>query len=115
MSMLSQLRKNRDRSDTASMLTVDEITAEVEHRRASTITFEESDEEAETTPVNVPATIDQGAVPISEMDEEDEYSEDDGSSDDEMDEESEEEEEEVNDEDDDHGKAFMSTGCTYFR
>lgn len=45
MSMLSQLRKNRDRSDTASLLTVDEITAEVENRRASTISFDESEEE----------------------------------------------------------------------
>ena len=45
MSMLSQLRKARDRSDNASLLTVDEITAEVENRRASTISFDETDEE----------------------------------------------------------------------
>lgn len=98
------------------MLTVDEITAEVEHRRASTITFDESDEENETTPVNVaPATVDPGNVPTSGFDEEEEFSEDDESSaDDEEDEESEEEEDEdddADDDDEDHGKAFMSTGC----
>ncbi|TXT13453.1 hypothetical protein VHUM_00820 [Vanrija humicola] len=35
ISILSSIRRNRDRSDTASLLTVDEITAEVENRRAS--------------------------------------------------------------------------------
>lgn len=35
MSYLTELRSKRDRSDTASMLTVDEITAEVESRRQS--------------------------------------------------------------------------------
>lgn len=110
MSMLSQLRRNRDRSDTASMLTVDEITAEVEQRRASTITFEESDEEAEPTPVTVPAMADPGIVPTSEVDEEEEYSEDDESSDDE-DEEEDDTDEDDEDDDDEHGKAFMSTGC----
>ncbi|CED83961.1 ste11alpha protein [Phaffia rhodozyma] len=37
MSLLSQFRKKRDMSDTASMRTVDEITAHVESKRASTI------------------------------------------------------------------------------
>ena len=37
MSYMSELRRNRDTSDTASMLTVDEITQEVESRRASYI------------------------------------------------------------------------------
>ena len=106
MSMLTQLRRNRDRSDTASMLTVDEITAEVENRRASTITFDESDEE-EPPP---PPVVDPGLVPRSEVEEgseadQEESSEEDG-------EVSEEEEEEDEDESDaGHGKAFTSTGC----
>lgn len=36
LSYMSELRRHRDKSDTASMLTVDEITAEVENRRMST-------------------------------------------------------------------------------
>ena len=36
MSYMTELRSKRDRSDTASMVTVDEITAEVENRRATT-------------------------------------------------------------------------------
>lgn len=35
MSLITELRSKRDKSDTASMMTVDEITAEVESRRAS--------------------------------------------------------------------------------
>lgn len=35
MSFMTELRSKRDRSDTASLLTVDEITAEVENRRQS--------------------------------------------------------------------------------
>jgi mitogen-activated protein kinase kinase kinase len=35
MSFTTELRSKRDRSDTASLLTVDEITAEVENRRQS--------------------------------------------------------------------------------
>ena len=35
MSYMTELRSKRDRSDTASLMTVDEITAEVESRRAS--------------------------------------------------------------------------------
>lgn len=37
LSYLSELRSKRDRSDTASMMTVDEITAEVESRRISKV------------------------------------------------------------------------------
>ncbi len=100
MSMLSQLRRNRDRSDTASLLTVDEITAEVEHRRASTITFEESDEEEE---IVAPAAADPGPVPLDEESGED-------ASDDEDDDESEDEADE-DEEDDGQGRAFTSKGC----
>jgi mitogen-activated protein kinase kinase kinase len=35
MSYMTELRSKRDRSDTASLMTVDEITAEVESRRES--------------------------------------------------------------------------------
>jgi len=98
--MLSQLRRNRDRSDTASLLTVDEITAEVEHRRASTITFEESDEEEE---IVAPAAADPGPVPLDEESGED-------ASDDEDDDESEDEADE-DEEDDGQGRAFTSKGC----
>jgi len=109
MSMLSQLRRNRDRSDTASMLTVDEITAEVEHRRASMITFDESsDEEA----VEVPPMADPGLVPQSQSEAGSDADEEDLTSEEEETE-SEPEEEEESDESEDsgHGKAYTSTGC----
>lgn len=105
-SMLSQLRRNRDRSDTASMLTVDEITREVENRRASTITFDESEEEE----VDVPAVVDPGVAPTSEEDES--GADDESESESEASEDESEESEEDTDEDGDeeHGKAFTSTG-----
>jgi mitogen-activated protein kinase kinase kinase len=112
VSMMTQLRRNRDRSDTASMLTVDEITADVEHRRASTITFEESDEEEELADVHVPAVIEEPIVPTSDVEGDDgdedtaEEASDEEDSDDSDD--SDEIEEVV---EDDHGKAYMSTGC----
>jgi mitogen-activated protein kinase kinase kinase len=37
MSYMTELRSKRDRSDTASLLTVDEITAEVESRQESSV------------------------------------------------------------------------------
>ena len=40
--MLSRYRKSRDKSDTASMLTVDEITAHVESKRVSMVSFARS-------------------------------------------------------------------------
>jgi mitogen-activated protein kinase kinase kinase len=43
MSYMTELRSKRDRSDTASLMTVDEITAEVESRRASTSVDQGSD------------------------------------------------------------------------
>ena len=43
MSYMTELRSKRDRSDTASFMTVDEITAEVESRRISTPTERETD------------------------------------------------------------------------
>jgi mitogen-activated protein kinase kinase kinase len=43
MSYMTELRSKRDRSDTASLMTVDEITAEVESRRASMSVDHDSD------------------------------------------------------------------------
>lgn len=113
--MLSQLRKNRDRSDTASMLTVDEITATVEQRRASTITFDESSDDE---PIHVPPMVDPGLVPEneheegSEADEEDLSSEDDETSTDE-DDDDDESEVDSDTEEDEHGKTITSTGCKF--
>jgi mitogen-activated protein kinase kinase kinase len=123
LSMLSQLRKNRDKSDTASIITVDMITADVENRRASRITFAESDdEEEELADIHVPAAIEDPIAPTSEADEEegDEDGEDEASEEEEEEDSSEDEstdeDEEVEivvDEDADHGKAYMSTGCKF--
>ncbi|WWC67680.1 uncharacterized protein I206_101592 [Kwoniella pini CBS 10737] len=124
-SMLSQLRKNRDKSDTASMLTIDEITAGVENRRASTITFNDSDEEDEEVIIPAPPLImptlpqDQNEEGNSDGDNESETTEtEEESTEEEEDEEEEETETETESEDDDddddedneHGKAFTSTG-----
>ncbi len=71
-SMISH-RAARDRSDTASMLTVDEITAEVEQRRASTISFDESEEEeaaAPQRPLSVRIRSSDTGLPTSESDHE---------------------------------------------
>jgi len=118
LSMLSQLRKNRDKSDTASILTVDMITADVENRRASRITFAESDDEEELADLHVPAAIEDPIAPTSEADEdegdedgEDEASEEEEEEDSSEDESTDEDDESVADEDADHGKAYMSTGC----
>ena len=120
--MLSQLRKNRDKSDTASIITVDMITADVENRRASRITFAESDEEEELADIHVPAAIEDPIAPTSEAEEEegDEDGEDEASEEEEEEDsdedESTDEDEEVEivvDEDADHGKAYMSTGCKF--
>ncbi|ODO07690.1 hypothetical protein I350_03261 [Cryptococcus amylolentus CBS 6273] len=118
VSVLSQLRKNRDKSDTASLLTVDEITAEVEQRRASMVSVPgiqvgepvgESREEAEevleelVTP-RAPADVKSDGEVSKGTESEEESSESESES--ESDSES-----EVEDEDEaDHGKAFTSTG-----
>ncbi|PPQ86844.1 hypothetical protein CVT25_012563 [Psilocybe cyanescens] len=78
MSYMTELRSKRDRSDTASLMTVDEITAEVENRRVSK-TFDRDDELEGWTKVDteienmVPKAVvdDDGDVEVDE-DEEDE-------------------------------------------
>ena len=111
MSYITELRSKRDKSDTASMMTVDEITAEVESRRASLETRRSStirDTASEWTRVEAE---DGDRASIKEVPEE-EIEED------EIDEEEEEEEEDVSDatitdsdeEEDESGKAYMSHG-----
>ncbi|WWD22050.1 hypothetical protein CI109_106538 [Kwoniella shandongensis] len=116
ISMLSQLRRNRDRSDNASLLTVDEITAEVENRRASTITFEESDEDEEEelkvlpAPPPVVESVPEDEVESEGDETEEESSEEESEEDSEEDEDEDEDEAEEDDEDAEHGRAFTSTG-----
>jgi mitogen-activated protein kinase kinase kinase len=94
------------------MLTVDEITADVEQRRASTITFDESDEEPQAPEdVVVPPMFEEPIVPSSEVEEdgvtEAEYEEYEDSDDDDDD-------DEISDSGlkmSEHGKATLSTGC----
>jgi len=95
------------------------ITADVENRRASRITFAESDDEEELADIHVPAAIEDPIAPTSEADEDegDEDGEDEASEEEEEEDSSEgestdeDEDESVADEDADHGKAYMSTGC----
>ncbi|CAL1704526.1 unnamed protein product [Somion occarium] len=69
MSYITELRSKRDKSDTASLMTVDEITAEVESRRASMESRRESSVGTDWTKVDVEDT-DKGS--IMEMPEEEE-------------------------------------------
>ncbi|EKM82649.1 hypothetical protein AGABI1DRAFT_68456 [Agaricus bisporus var. burnettii JB137-S8] len=64
MSYMTELRSRRDRSDTASLMTVDEITAEVESRRGST-TVAGTSEMDDWTKVDVEETPD---APVDEKD-----------------------------------------------
>jgi mitogen-activated protein kinase kinase kinase len=99
------------------MLTVDEITAEVERRRASVITFAESedgemDDEAEedeaTYARRISAGLTPGLVPQGEDEDDNVFEEDESDEDESSEEEEEEEEEEPSDEE---GKKYTSTGC----
>ena len=66
---MTELRSKRDRSDTASLMTVGEITAEVESRRASTSNERETDFDDWT---KVDAEIDTMVPKAVESDEDDE-------------------------------------------
>jgi mitogen-activated protein kinase kinase kinase len=102
LSMLSQHRLARDRADNASLLTVDEITAEVEQRRASTITFgDDDDDEDLVTPLPIGPGVPQDEVSANE----DELEWEEDVADDE------DEEEEEEDKNAEMGMAFYSTGC----
>lgn len=129
----STMPRDRRQSATPSMLTVDEITAEFEQRRASVITFAESEQEAEEAanrfstaagggagaggPVHrLSKAFPGGLQPQPESEEEWDEESFEESEEESEDEESEEEEEVVEDE---QGKAFTSTGgehrqpCTF--
>ncbi|KAK2466884.1 hypothetical protein APHAL10511_001142 [Amanita phalloides] len=76
MSYMTELRSKRDRSDTASMVTVDEITAEVESRRATKISVktgeQNSDVEDGWTRVGTDDGHDSGEDVNDEFDEDEE-------------------------------------------
>ncbi|KAJ9095198.1 hypothetical protein QFC19_007653 [Naganishia cerealis] len=137
-SRVSMFRRDRRKSETPSMLTVDEITAEFEQRRASVITFAESEQEAEDAAnrFSVSSSVGGGVgvapgglgkrsskaffrgpglLPQAESEEEwneDSLEEesDECSEEDEEDEEDESEEEVAEEIEDEQGKAFTSTG-----
>ncbi|THG99778.1 hypothetical protein EW026_g2644 [Hermanssonia centrifuga] len=106
-SLITELRSKRDRSDTASMLTVDEITAEVESRRES-IDIKDFEEADGWTAVDS-SEADTGSikeVPEDEYEEEEEEEE-------EEDEYEEEEDDDADDtviDEDEPGKAITSHG-----
>ncbi|QRV86100.1 mitogen activated protein kinase kinase kinase [Ceratobasidium sp. AG-Ba] len=117
--------RGRDKSDTASLLTVDEITAEVESRRQSMISsYEDEDDEDEDGNVMVrrpskrisvvPSMIDNGEDAEDEEEEEEEeeeYEDDDEEYEEEEEEEEEEEGAETSEQPDDQpGRAVMSSG-----
>lgn len=96
ISVISSIRKSKDKSDTASLLTVDEITAEVENRRASMSTFIDPQEPERPF---TPAASD--VFP----------SEDDISDSSPSDTESEQSSDTTDSEDHGQGRAFTSAGC----
>nr|ODN98849.1 STE/STE11 protein kinase [Cryptococcus depauperatus CBS 7855] len=128
MSTLSHFRRNRDRSDTASLLTVDEITAEVENRRASTIVAEQSNDTRDgvsagdgsqlpSTPIDVksgeePASAIAKKTANQDESGEDEFdsSEEEGSTEDENEESDREGSDSSVDDAAEQGKAYTSTG-----
>ncbi|THH17820.1 hypothetical protein EW146_g3073 [Bondarzewia mesenterica] len=124
MSYVKELRSKRDVSDTASIMTVDEITAEVESRRESgskTMADDESwtqvdveDEEEKETPA---APID--VPPEGTEDEDDEHGNDDDDDDDNDDDETLEgvvdDGEDEDGEDDETGRAMTSKGIKWIK
>jgi mitogen-activated protein kinase kinase kinase len=123
LSTISSRRKSRRISDAASLLTVDEITAKVENRRASVITFTESEEEAEDATdhflapgaIRLSRAYSPGLVPqeegeVSDLEDSFEEEDEEEETDSEEEESEEEDEEEEQEENDNHGKAVTSTG-----
>lgn len=98
-SMASKLSVRRD-SDNSSMLTVDEVTAEIENRRLSRASWAEDGEEGEET--GETTVVEEEEKEEAEVDEQDEDDEEDEEEDeDEEDDEDEDEDEDEDDEDDD--------------
>ncbi len=129
MSTLSQFRRARRKSDAASMVTVDEITAEVERRRASVITFADSDhddssevdgsddEQEQFLAPRYSKRITSGTLPDLPQAESGDGT-DEGDYEEEMEseeEESEEEEEEDEEEESEENMKYTSTGCEWGR
>lgn len=121
---------HRRQSETPSMLTVDEITAEFEQRRASVITFAESEQEAEEAANRFSASGAGTGVGVTgpalhrsskaflgglmpQPESEEEWNEDSFEEEESEDEEEESEEEEEPEIEDEQGKAFTSTGGEY--
>lgn len=103
ISVLSSIRRSKDKSDSASLLTVDEITAEVENRRASMTAVDDSyDQDGPFTPVDSDEDVSE-----SDSDDDDEDNDDDDDDDDEDD----DSEGTSTDEGRGHVRAFTSTGC----
>ena len=96
MSYMTELRSKRDRSDTSSLMTVGEITAEVESRRASTSNDRETDDDW----TKVDAEF-ENMVPKAVESDDDDDDDDEGSS---VDEDETLNEEELNLDVDDHGR-----------
>ncbi|KIJ68913.1 hypothetical protein HYDPIDRAFT_23789 [Hydnomerulius pinastri MD-312] len=95
MSFMTELRSKRDRSDTASLLTVDEITAEVENRRQS-MAVDMGVEGADDWTKVEPDIDDVSSLSEETVLEEDEEDED----------------EDVSEEEDETGRAMTSSGGT---
>jgi len=102
MSFMTELRSKRDVSDTASLMTVDQITASVESRRESLAVDTSGDSTDDWTKVG----SDQGSL-IDESPELSESSDEDGG---EEDEDRDEDETTKVDDDDEPGKAVTSKG-----
>ncbi|KZT09454.1 Pkinase-domain-containing protein [Laetiporus sulphureus 93-53] len=107
MSYMTELRSRRDRSDTASLMTVDEITANVESRRESGLRSDSSESD-EWTKVDAETDADKQSIL------EEEYTEDEDEEDEDEDEDYEEDDEEEDEETvvdhEEPGKTITSAG-----
>ena len=115
MSFITELRSKRDKSDTASLMTVDEITAEVESRRASMDSRNDDVSTDGTDEWTEVGTEEDDKKSIADLTEEDEEEEEDVEE-----EEDDEDESDVtvtDEEDDGQGKPITSHGgkCTSVR
>lgn len=109
MSYITELRSKRDRSDTASLMTVDEITASVESRRQSTLgTLRPDSGSDEWTQVDAEDDAEKRSI----MEEEEEYEEEEEEEYEDEDDETVADEGALSDEEDETGKTTISAGRT---
>lgn len=107
---MTELRSKRDKGDTASLLTVDEITAEVESRRDSRLNTPLDDSVEEWTKVDDVEDAPEDATELESSEEE--YSEEE-EEDEDVDEESTEDEDTLADEEEEgEGERIISKGTT---